>query len=312
MDFDTLNNFVTLAKHLNYNKAAADLHITQPTLSKCISRLEGELGKQLFFRNNRGVFLTPDGEIALRHAKSMLNQSNLLLNELQTSDTKQHHHLRLGVLSHSIHLYLPGFMREYKESHPNVSIHLVDGDQSTLIDEYLSGNIDMFIGTQGACEPLAHCKKTLLNEEKICILVPTHSEYAKLDVIDLEDVKDETFVLLGNTVSHLTPQYNRNNITMKLCALHKFVPKTIPCRLFPNIPLMVACGMGLAILSEAGKFYGKSCVTYLPIKGHENDTMKIYSFYDELNESIAVDFSESLYLYIKRRKAEKQIYDCCE
>ena len=311
MDFDTLNNFVTLAKHLNYNKAAADLHITQPTLSKCISRLENELGKQLFYRNNRGVFLTPDGEIALRHAKLMLNQSNILLNELKTSNTFQHRHIRIGVLSHSIHLYLPGFMREYREEHPNISIQLVDGDQSTLIDEYLSGNIDMYIGTQGACEPLSHCKKTLINEEKICILVPTHSKYSQMDVIDLEEVKDETFVLLGNTVSYLTPQYNRNNITMKLCAQHKFTPKTIPCRLFPNIPLMVACNMGLAILSEAAKFYGKSCVTYLPIKGHENDTMKIYSFYDELHESIAKEFSENLCDYIKNKKAKNTTSNSC-
>lgn len=302
MDFESINNFLTLSDTLNYSKAADNLHITQPTLTKCIHRLEAELGKKLFFRNNRSVQLTPDGEIVRKHFLYIAAQNRSLLYELNSSEQPLTHHLRVGFISQVVQFYLPGFLKEYLKRHPNVKVHLAEGEQSALIDSYLSGSLDIYIGTENACDMLSHCSKTLLREEPIYMLVPTDSKYAKMPVVDVEDMKDEVFILLGNAISYLTPQYHRNNLIMRICLEHKFFPKTVPCRFLHDIPLMVACNVGVSIATSATKFYSRDCVTFVPILGHENDTLKIYAFYDNLKKEVTGQFVSELQDYIVHKQ----------
>ena len=302
MDLDTLNSFVVLSQYLNYTKAAAALHMTQPTLSKCIVRLEQELGKQLIFRNNRGVFLTEDGEKALRYAKQILSSHTALLEELNAPANEVNGHLRVGFLGHCTHQFFPGFIKEYRAKYPGVSVALLDGDQEFLIKAFLDGRLDVLIATEAACDTLQHCQKTLLNTEQIYLLVPSDSKYAGQESVDIEELKDEAFVCLGNYHSYLAPSHNPSNLLFRICAAHKFFPKTVTCSRLSNLPLMVACKMGYAIATSALKFYARSCVTFVPIKGHELDRYRIYAFYDELNLTNATTFINLFQAYIQKKQ----------
>lgn len=309
MELESLNNFVVLSQYLNCTKAAAALHITQPTLSKCMVRLEQELGRQLISRNNRGVFLTTDGQKVLKYAKQTLNQHSALLEELSIPAEQICCHLRVGFLGHSLHAYLPGFLTQYRASHPNVEIALFDGSQAFLMDAFTDGRLDVLLATEAACPSLPNCKKTLLNEEAVFMLVPTDSRYANMDCVDMREVKDETFLLLGSNYTYMEPSYNRNSLLFQLCAVHQFFPKTVPCYTLSNLPLMVACKMGLAIATSALRFYARGCVAFVPIKGHERDTYKIYAFYDDLNRANVESFTDAFQMYILSKNSTPQ-YGC--
>ncbi len=80
MTLQQLRYAVSVANNKSMNKAAAELFITQPSLSSTIRDLENELGITLFLRSNRGVVITPDGEEFLGYARQILDQYNLIEN----------------------------------------------------------------------------------------------------------------------------------------------------------------------------------------------------------------------------------------
>lgn len=73
MELRVLNYFLAVAREENFTKAAQQLHLTQPTLSRQIADLEQELGVKLFVRSNHNIILTEDGMILKRRAQEILS-----------------------------------------------------------------------------------------------------------------------------------------------------------------------------------------------------------------------------------------------
>ncbi len=67
MELRVLNYFLAIAREENFTRAAKQLHVTQPTLSRQITQLEEELGVELFVRSNHNIILTEDGMIVLQN-----------------------------------------------------------------------------------------------------------------------------------------------------------------------------------------------------------------------------------------------------
>ena len=82
MDIRILRYFLTVAKEQNFTKAAEQLNITQPTLSRQLSALEDEIGKALFIRGNRSVTLTETGVLLKRRALEIRDLEEKMMNEL--------------------------------------------------------------------------------------------------------------------------------------------------------------------------------------------------------------------------------------
>lgn len=87
MQLRQLQYFVAVAEQLNFRKAAENLYVTQPLLSKQISDLETEIGYPLFVRNTRSVTLTPAGEVMLKEANRLLHQSDSLIYSVRHAAT---------------------------------------------------------------------------------------------------------------------------------------------------------------------------------------------------------------------------------
>lgn len=73
MELRVLNYFLAIAREENFTRAAEQLHVTQPTLSRQIADLEEELGVKLFIRSNHNIVLTEDGMILKRRAQEILS-----------------------------------------------------------------------------------------------------------------------------------------------------------------------------------------------------------------------------------------------
>lgn len=81
MTLQQLRYAISIANNKSMNKAAEELFISQPSLSSAIKELEDEIGIQLFWRSNRGVVVTPEGEEFLGYARQMIEQYNLIEEE---------------------------------------------------------------------------------------------------------------------------------------------------------------------------------------------------------------------------------------
>lgn len=116
--------FFEVASTGNISKAAKNLYISQPAISKAIQRLEQNLGFSLFTRSSRGVVLSHDGEILYEHVKnafSILNQGEKELKQIHEFGIG---YIRIGVSTTLCKYILLPYLSEYVKSHPHMRISI--------------------------------------------------------------------------------------------------------------------------------------------------------------------------------------------
>ena len=121
MELHHLRYVVKLAKCLHFSKAAAELNITQPSLSQQILLIERELGVRLFERKTRSVELTAAGEEFIVYADKVLVEWERLQEAMQRSATKKGN-LRIGTLLNMARLDLNMHVLAFQKAHPDIQI----------------------------------------------------------------------------------------------------------------------------------------------------------------------------------------------
>ena len=114
--------FYAVARHGNISRAAEELFISQPAISKGIHKLEGTLGTRLFKRNSRGVTLTEDGELLFQYVEeafASLDTAEKLLERRQQLGIS---HLRVGASTTLCKYVLLPFLQAFIAGHPHVKI----------------------------------------------------------------------------------------------------------------------------------------------------------------------------------------------
>lgn len=115
MDFRILRYFLTVAKEQSFTKAAEQLHITQPTLSRQLAALEEELGVSLFIRSGRNITLTEEGILLKRRALEILDLGERTLEELKGANELIEGTVTIGCGEFTVVETLAEICRKYKE-----------------------------------------------------------------------------------------------------------------------------------------------------------------------------------------------------
>ena len=114
--------FYAVARTGNISKAARELYISQPAISKAISKLEDSLHTTLFIRNSRGVLLTEEGQILFRHIQSAFQE--LALGEQKLRRIHEFHlgHIRIGVSNTLCRFIMLPYLKGFIEKYPHIKI----------------------------------------------------------------------------------------------------------------------------------------------------------------------------------------------
>ena len=137
--------FVTLAEVENVSAAAERLHVTQPTLSRQLARLERDLGVLLFDRTGKRLNLNAAGQIYLRHARRAVAEIETAKYELAELVNPVEGRIELGFL-HSFGIWLvPTLIREFRGQSSHVAFGLAQGAAADMLGLVLSGNADLAI-----------------------------------------------------------------------------------------------------------------------------------------------------------------------
>lgn len=114
--------FYEVAKAGNISKAAKELYISQPAISKAISKLEDSLNVILFTRSSRGVHMTPEGELLFQHAQAAFQA--LEMGEQELKRIREFHigHLRIGVSNTLCKYILLPYLKNFIEQYPHIKI----------------------------------------------------------------------------------------------------------------------------------------------------------------------------------------------
>lgn len=144
MVFDfRLKVFQTVAQKLSYTKAANELFITQPAVTKHINELEQQLQSRLFNRNGSTISLTPSGQVLLRHVEQIFKIYVQLENELSQLKGVDSGTLHIGASTTLAQYVLPKILAMFKKTHPAIDLHLVQGNSGFVEQQIIAEKLDI-------------------------------------------------------------------------------------------------------------------------------------------------------------------------
>lgn len=147
MTLNQIYYFQTVARYENYRKAAEELYISQPSLSRSIASLESELGVLLFEKNGRGVNLTKGGKLFLEYADRIIDECEIAKNKMKemASDGGK---IDIGYVFPLASHYIPHNVRDFlnKKENKNVTFNFFQNHTSAIAKKVRSGELDVGFG----------------------------------------------------------------------------------------------------------------------------------------------------------------------
>jgi len=158
MSLHRLEIFVCVAKHRHITRAAQELRISQPSVSRQLKALEEDFGLVLHRKLSHGVELTPDGERFLKGAESILLQYDQLRANFKTGDaTGDAEYLRIGASFYPSTSHLPALLTRFRQSHARVKIVSKFGVSEDLEHQVLDGELELaLITSRGQSERVVY------------------------------------------------------------------------------------------------------------------------------------------------------------
>ena len=143
MDIRVLRYFLTVAKEQNFSKAAEQLNITQPTLSRQLAALEAELGTALFIRGNRCITLTESGILLKRRALEIIDLEEKMLDEIKAKDELIEGTITIGCGEFAAVETLAEICKVYKQKYPRVQLALHTATADSVYEMMNQGLVDI-------------------------------------------------------------------------------------------------------------------------------------------------------------------------
>jgi Transcriptional regulator len=238
-----LQYFVHVARMQHVTKAAEELHVAQSAVSRQIHRLEEELGVRLFMQRGRNVQLTPVGQLFLKRAEEILQDLDRAVNEIHEFLDPEVGEIRLG-FPHSLGTHLiPKVIASFRKKHPNVKFRFRQGMYPSLIRDVVEAEVDLaFISPMP--DKSDRVEGEVILTESLCAILPKDHPLASEEYIDLNQLKDDTFVLFSQG-------YSLRPIVWEACRNAGFLPKIgFEGEETDTIRGFVAAGMGVSLLPE--------------------------------------------------------------
>ena len=188
LDLRLVRYFTVVATHQHIGRAAAELHVAQPSLSRQIQRLEDQLGVRLFDRTAHGSQLTPAGRAFLMQANELLGAARHAVTNVRAAATS-------GTITIG---YMPGLpitpaVRDLRERHPDAEIHTryLTWEDTRCLAEH---RVDVVLAWQPFVFPMEGYRVTVLYEDPRVLVVPTTHRLAGRKSVSLADFADEPLV----------------------------------------------------------------------------------------------------------------------
>lgn len=194
MDLRQLRYFVALANTRNFTRAAEQMHIAQPPLSRQIQLLEEELGVQLVLRNSRPVALTEAGRLFYEQSLQVLQRVDQMKTGVRQAARNLRQSISIGYVGSSLYGGLPMLVRLFRQRYPDTDVHLVDLGTVQQITELKSGRIDLGFGRIRTRD--TSVARSILREERLVLaLAPSSPLAAQSGPVRLRDIAHQRLIV---------------------------------------------------------------------------------------------------------------------
>jgi LysR family transcriptional regulator, transcriptional activator of the cysJI operon len=194
MVFDfRLKVFYTVAQKLSFTKAATELFITQPAVTKHIHELEQQLGVRLFKRSGNSISITPAGEVLIRYAEKIFSTYAALEAELAQFNHQAGGSLRIGASTTIAQTILPKVLALFKKAYPAVSFTFTQGNTNFITQQVIGEKIDLAIVEGSSHYP--QVSYAPFAKDEIVLVAKANSKLAKRGEITPKQLPDIPLVL---------------------------------------------------------------------------------------------------------------------
>jgi DNA-binding transcriptional LysR family regulator len=256
MEFRVLKYFLMVAREENITKAAALLHLTQPTLSRQLMQLEAELGVKLFHRSKHSIILTEDGMLLKRRAQEIISLSDKTVQELSHKEDVLSGEIAIGCGETKNMLFLSEQIRKFRQKYPLVQFSIHSAIADDIKERIEKGILDIGL----LMEPVDIGKYEFIRmpqKEKWGILVRKDSELAAKESINPKDLTNVPLIMVKRELvkSELASWFGDYYEGLQIAATYNLIL---------NAASMVERGVGVALCFDLGvSFYEDLC--FIPL-----------------------------------------------
>lgn len=193
MNLQQLEYIVALDIHRNHVKAAEHCHVTQPTLSMMVKKLEAELGVKVFDKG-QPLKPTPSGEIILSRARQILQEVKNLKEFIRTEKDSIEGEFKLGVIPTLAPYLLPKFLNSFLEKHPGTSFTVTELQTEDIIKQLKTNRLDVAILVTPIDD--REIREIPVFYEPILLYTSENMKYFQQDKVNLKSLSTEHLLLL--------------------------------------------------------------------------------------------------------------------
>jgi DNA-binding transcriptional LysR family regulator len=241
MDIQQLKNYLVLCSTLNFRKAAGQINIVQPALSRQIQLLENEIGALLFDRSKRTITLTDAGLFFQKETERILQDLNKTITYTAQLHNGEAGEVRITHSSSAMHTVVPEFLVRVKNKWPYLITTAQETSNHQQLEMLLTRKTDLGIAPNIVLPSAVNSK--ILYQENFVLILPGNHPLVEKDLTDLSVLKDETFIL-----PQLATGAGYVEAILQLCQSFNFKPRVAHESAHSIAVLrLVEAGLGISI-----------------------------------------------------------------
>jgi LysR family transcriptional regulator, hydrogen peroxide-inducible genes activator len=259
MELQQLRYFCAIADTGSFTRAAQQTHVSQPSLSQQIRKLEDELGARLLDRLGRTVQLTELGRSFLPRARAVLRDLEAARSDVVERKTSISGPISVGVIPTIAPYFLPPILAAFSRKYPEARVTITEEITPLLLERLRAGTMDVAIVAL-PLQARRHDFQTFpLMVEKLYAVLPKHHALGKRRAVSLEELQDDPFLLLRD--GHCF-----RKTAVAACKRARLDPRIIfESGQFSSILSMVCAGLGVSIVPAMAVEKRLGC-RYVPLK----------------------------------------------
>ena len=198
MDIQRLRYFLEVARQLNFSRAAEVCHVSQPSLSQQIKKLEEEVDGPLFLRNRGRITLTPLGETFRHHAQAIMASVASAEEFVAETRSQARRTIRLGAIPTIAPYLIPEIFAAIKARHADIRFELIEDRTESLLEALSMGGIDFALVSPPTSLD-AVCDHITIQQDEFLLALPASHPLAEVRRIKPAQLEGETIILLEDS-----------------------------------------------------------------------------------------------------------------
>ena len=242
MELRQMEYFQRAGRMRSITKAANELHVSQPSVTVAIKKLEEELGVSLLDRSQKQIALTPEGQACLKRTDDILARIRDLISEMNDYRFAQKGIIKIGITPVIGAYFFPAALARFQKNHPRVQVAVIEEGSLSLRKRLARGELDLTMMITSKTS--SHLETVPVAKGQLLACFSRQNPLGRLRKIPFARLRDQSFIMFREDT------YSRKMI-LDECARNRFTPRIVfSSSQIETVIGMVGHGVGISFLLD--------------------------------------------------------------